>query len=91
MSASQVDQRTGIALLPEFKLGSRALGAADAVMAMIARWIRNRAAERRLSELSDKPASRRWDRPRRDRQRRMARTRLTMPTLVFCLFPSSLG
>ena len=53
MSASQVDRRTGIALLPEFKLGSRALGAADAVIAMVARWLRNRAAERRLSELSD--------------------------------------
>ena len=53
MSASQVDRRTGIALLPEFKPESRAFGAADAVMAMVARWLRNRAAERRLSELSD--------------------------------------
>ena len=53
MSASQVDRRIGTGLLPDPKLGAQALGAADAVMAMLARWIRNRAAERRLSELSD--------------------------------------
>ena len=51
MSASQVDRRTGIALLPEFKRAGRRRG--RRVMAMVARWLRNRAAERRLSELSD--------------------------------------
>jgi uncharacterized protein YjiS (DUF1127 family) len=53
MNATHVDRHAGAAALPDLDLGARARGAVNALAAMAARWLRNRAAERQMSELSD--------------------------------------
>jgi len=53
MNATRVERHAGAAVLPDLELGALARGAVIAVAVMAARWLRNRAAERQLSELSD--------------------------------------
>lgn len=53
MSAVRVERHVGASALADLDLGAHVRGAADAVIEIAARWMRNRAAERQMAELSD--------------------------------------
>lgn len=53
MSAVRVERHAGASSLADLQLGERARSTASAMIEIAARWLRNRAAERHMSELSD--------------------------------------
>ena len=53
MSAVRVERHAGVSTLADLDLGAHVRGAANAMVEIAARWLRNRAAERHMSELSD--------------------------------------
>lgn len=53
MSAVRVERHAGASSLADLELGECARSTASAMIEIAARWLRNRAAERQLTELSD--------------------------------------